>query len=419
MGATVPRSITLDFRLTVDRGIARLPRLVRPGRLCVLLSVIALPLLVWALLPVVSVGADSASLQRRIDRDRAAIDRHRRREGVLTTDITAYNRRIDSLQANISKLQARQDRIQGDLDAKRAELESIQEQLRIERAKLARLKARLAAAKVVLARRLREIYTADAPDIVTVLLNSHGFADLLERSEFMHRINEQDRVIMVAVKRAKDETTATTKRLAKLEDRAQKVAAAILGRRDEVAAVKGRLQSTQSGLADARAGKQGALDATRSSRRRLEEDVRAMQAQQARIQGDLAGGGPIRQGSGRFIWPVNGPITAPFCERRAWEACHPGIDIGASSGTPIHAADSGTVRIASNYGGYGNYTCIQHSASLSTCYGHQSSFAVSVGQNVSQGQVIGYVGCTGLCFGAHLHFEVRVNGSVVDPLGYL
>jgi murein DD-endopeptidase MepM/ murein hydrolase activator NlpD len=183
--------------------------------------------------------------------------------------------------------------------------------------------------------------------------------------------------------------------------------------------VKGRLVSTQSGLADARAGKQGALDATRSSRHKLEEDVRAMQAQQARIQGDLAGGGPIRQGSGRFIWPVNGPITAPFCERRAWEACHPGIDIGVSSGTPIHAADSGTVRIASYYGGYGNYTCIQHSASLSTCYGHQSSFAVGTGQNVSQGQVIGYVGCTGLCFGAHLHFEVRVNGSVVDPLGYL
>jgi murein DD-endopeptidase MepM/ murein hydrolase activator NlpD len=405
--------------LTVARRLARLPRFVRLRRLCVLLSVVALPLLAWALLPVVSTGADSASLQRRIDRDQATIDRRKRHEGVLTTDITAFNRRIDSLQANISKLQSREDRIQTDLDAKRAELTQIQEELRLERAKLARLKARLAAAKVVLARRLRKIYTADAPDIVTVLLDSHGFADLLERSEFMHRINEQDRVILVAVKKAKDDTIATTKRLARLADRAQRVAAAILARRDEVAAVKGRLVHTQSGLADARAGKQAALDSTRSSRQKLEEDVRAMQAQQTKIQGDLAGGGPIRQGSGRFIWPVNGPITAPFCERRAWEACHPGMDIGVPSGTPIHAADSGTVRIASYYGGYGNYTCIQHSASLSTCYGHQSSFAVSVGQNVSQGQVIGYVGCTGLCFGAHLHFEVRVNGSVVDPMGYL
>jgi murein DD-endopeptidase MepM/ murein hydrolase activator NlpD len=392
---------------------------VRLRRLCVLLSAVALPLVAWALLPVVSTGTDSASIQRRIDRANAAIDARKRHEGVLTTDITAYTRRIDALQGSISKLQAREDRIQADLDAKRAELARIQEQLRLERARLARLKARLAAAKVVLGRRLREIYTADAPDVVTVLLNSHGFADLLERTEFMHRINEQDRTIIVAVRTARDQTAATTRRLAKLEDRAQRVATAILARRDEVAAVKGRLQSTQAGLADARAGKRAALDRTRSSRHKLEEDVRAMQAQQARIQGDLSGGGPIRQGSGRFIWPVNGPITAPFCERRAWEACHPGIDIGVPSGTPIHAADSGTVRIAASYGGYGNYTCIQHTGSLSTCYGHQSAFAVGAGQSVSQGQVIGYVGCTGLCFGAHLHFEVRVNGSVVDPLGYL
>ena len=75
--------------------------------------------------------------------------------------------------------------------------------------------------------------------------------------------------------------------------------------------------------------------------------------------------------------------------------------------------------LAAPTSGYGNYTCIQHSASLSTCYAHQSRFAVSVGQSVSKGQVIGYVGCTGLCFGDHLHFEVRVNGQVTSPLSYL
>jgi murein DD-endopeptidase MepM/ murein hydrolase activator NlpD len=70
-------------------------------------------------------------------------------------------------------------------------------------------------------------------------------------------------------------------------------------------------------------------------------------------------------------------------------------------------------------GGYGNYTCIQHTGSLSTCYAHQSSFATSNGASVSQGQVIGHVGCTGHCFGDHLHFETRINGSPVDPMGYL
>jgi len=120
-----------------------------------------------------------------------------------------------------------------------------------------------------------------------------------------------------------------------------------------------------------------------------------------------------------MIWPVNGPITSPFCERRAWEDCHPGIDIGVPAGTPIRAADSGTVLVASMNGGYGNYTCIAHSSTLSTCYAHQSRFAATVGQNVSKGQVIGYVGCTGLCFGDHLHFEVRINGQVTNPLNYL
>jgi murein DD-endopeptidase MepM/ murein hydrolase activator NlpD len=116
---------------------------------------------------------------------------------------------------------------------------------------------------------------------------------------------------------------------------------------------------------------------------------------------------------------VSGTITSPFCEVRSYEACHPGIDIAVPSGTPIHAAAGGRVAIAGWVGGYGNYTCIQHSASLSSCYGHQSSIGVSVGQQVSQGQVIGAVGSTGHSTGPHLHFEARVNGSVVNPMNYL
>jgi len=101
-----------------------------------------------------------------------------------------------------------------------------------------------------------------------------------------------------------------------------------------------------------------------------------------------------------------------------WGRLHAGVDIAVPAGTPIRAADSGRVVLQGVVGGYGNYTCISH-GSLSTCYAHQSRFASSQGANVSQGQVIGYVGCTGHCFGDHLHFETRVNGSPVDPMGYL
>ena len=90
------------------------------------------------------------------------------------------------------------------------------------------------------------------------------------------------------------------------------------------------------------------------------------------------------------------------------------------AGTPIRAADSGTVVLMGWVGGYGNYTCIQHTASLSTCYAPPVELRrPRTGPSVSQGQVIGAVGCTGHCFGDHLHFETRVNGSPVDPMGYL
>jgi murein DD-endopeptidase MepM/ murein hydrolase activator NlpD len=152
----------------------------------------------------------------------------------------------------------------------------------------------------------------------------------------------------------------------------------------------------------------------------VREELEALQREQSRIERTiLDSSAPIRQGSGRFIWPVFGPITSPFCERRSWEACHPGIDIGVPAGTAIRAADTGQVVLARPQGGYGNLTCIAHTASLSTCYAHQSRILVSPGQVVMRGQVIGAVGCTGLCFGPHLHFEVRIQGRVVNPMAYL
>ena len=127
--------------------------------------------------------------------------------------------------------------------------------------------------------------------------------------------------------------------------------------------------------------------------------------------------GPIRRGSGDFIYPIDGAFTSPFGQR--WGRLHAGIDLAAPTGRPIRAAASGRVIIAAPTGGYGLYTCIAHNSSISTCYAHQSRFGAGVGEAVRQGEVIGYVGNTGHSFGAHLHFEVRVNGRPVDPMGYL
>src|SRR6185436_17696139 len=130
--------------------------------------------------------------------------------------------------------------------------------------------------------------------------------------------------------------------------------------------------------------------------------------------GGSGGGSPSAAG---FIWPVNGTLTSGFGWR--WGRMHEGIDIAAPTGTPISAAASGTVIYAGWMGGYGNLVVIDHGNGLATAYGHQSSIAVGSGTYVSQGQTIGYVGSTGHSTGPHVHFEVRVNGSPVDPLGYL
>jgi murein DD-endopeptidase MepM/ murein hydrolase activator NlpD len=267
-----------------------------------------------------------------------------------------------------------------------------------------------------------------------VVLNANGFADLLERSDFLRRISDADRRIVAIVKTAKRDATESAARLDALQQRKQAVAAAILARTEEVRQVRTSLVGTRTGYQRTRAGKQRALSSAREDRQNLEGKLTSLESEQRRIQAKLArvaaqqgGGGPlvagpVHAGSGGLIWPVNGPITSPFCERRAWESCHPGMDIGVPSGTPIRAAAAGTVALthgAGSSGGYGNFTCIQHSGSMSTCYAHQSSIGVSVGEHVSQGQVIGISGCTGRCFGPHLHFEVRINGAVTNPMNYL
>lgn len=399
----------------------------RPVR--VLLLFVLAPLVLWAALPLVSSASPEASvssLQNRIDSKQSQLDRVNGRAHVLTSDISRLTQRIDALQGTVATLQRREGAIQSDLDAKRAQLTKTQDQLRVVRGRLVVLRARLAHARTVLANRLVQLYESDQPDIVSVVLDAHGFADLLENGTYLQRIGQQDRQIIVAVRDAKAQMAAAATRLGTLEQRQQAIADQIQQRRNAVASVRLAVQGKRDAVAQVRSQQRALLGSVREHAHKLDNDIKILRAQQARIEATLRSGpgfggiapGPIR-GGGRFIWPVNGPITSPFCERRAWEACHPGIDIGVPSGTPIRAAGTGTVAIAGWVSGYGNYTCINHGGGFSTCYGHQSHIGVSVGQHVTQGQVIGLTGCTGLCFGPHLHFEVRINGAVTNPVNYL
>jgi murein DD-endopeptidase MepM/ murein hydrolase activator NlpD len=387
-------------------------------RLRLLIAAVALPLVLWAWLPV---PGGASSLSSRIQNKQHAVDARKAREGVLTADIQGYSSKIDSLQADITGLQTRESRLQADLDAKLARLSRIQADLRAERGKLARLRAKLVEGRRALAARLVDLYKADSPDLLGVVLNAHSFAELIESTEFARRIGRQDNRIITAVRVAKTESVRTEAHLDELSDDAREIAAVVQDRRDEVASIRGDLEVRRDQFAEARADKNTALASVRADREDLEGDLKELQEQEARIQAKLAGVsgpiGPVRSGTGGLIWPVNGPIVSGFGTR--WGRLHAGVDIAIPSGTPVRAAASGSVQIAGWVSGYGNYICIQHSGSLSTCYGHNTSLAVSAGQSVSQGQVISSSGCTGHCFGPHVHFETRINGAPVDPMSYL
>ena len=395
-------------------------------RVRVLILCVLVPLGLWGALPLVSSGASTARLADKIAETRSKISRKKGTERVLSSDIARWSSKIERLEGKIGSLQARQGEIEADLAAKKAELIEIQGALRSERARLARLRARLVVAQRMLERRLVEMYKADKPDALSVVLNSDGFAELLERGEFIGRIADADRNIVTVVRNAKRDAKRTEAKLDSLEERQRDITAAVEARRDEIAAVKMELIGTRVGYQKTREGKARALSSIREDREALEGHLDGLEKEQAAIQARLAtaqnaapssAAGPIKQGSGQLIWPASGPISSGFGMR--WGRLHAGIDVPLPNGTPLRAADGGRVMIAGWTGGYGNYTCIQHTGSLSTCYAHQASIGVGVGQNVTQGQVIGASGNTGNSTGPHLHFEVRINGSPVDPMGYL
>jgi murein DD-endopeptidase MepM/ murein hydrolase activator NlpD len=384
---------------------------------------ITLALGMYFLLPL---PAQTKPLPEKIGEARERVERKRGKERVLSTDISRYALRIRGLQGEIRSVSRRQARLEVEVNEKRAELEGIRDRLDRARIRLTELRARLIESQKTLAARLVAIYKDGDPDILSVVLDSTSFGDFLDRTEFLDRIADQDQKVITRVRRVKREVADLTEKLTGLETQAEAARNTILSKRNEVLVVKNRIVARRDELDQARDGRAAILARVRSSREHAEHDLASLERIQARVSaqvrsagagGAAPSGGPIRRGSGRFIWPVNGAVSSPFGQR--WGRLHAGIDISAGAGTPIRAAASGRVILQGPTGGYGNYVCVGHGGGISTCYAHLSRYGTSSGASVSQGQVIGAVGCTGHCFGDHLHFEVRVNGSPVDPLGYL
>ena len=289
------------------------------------------------------------------------------------------------------------------------------------------VRAQLKRALLSLREHLVAIYESGTPDILNVLIEAGGYEELVNRTEYLSRINGLDEAVVTRVRDLRDQVKRTVARLRSAKQRIEAARDAIAAEEQTLADARSAVQRRQSSLVAARRQREAALAKVGEREQELDGDVASIQAKlAARLAGTGSAplpAGPIRGGSGSgLIWPVDGPVVSGFGSRFGGAEFHEGIDIAVPSGTPIRAAAAGSVIFTepeSASGGYGNFTCIDHGGGLSTCYAHQESFAVAAGQQVAQGQVIGYSDCTGHCFGPHVHFEVRIDGAPTDPMGYL
>jgi murein DD-endopeptidase MepM/ murein hydrolase activator NlpD len=331
---------------------------------------------------------------------------------------------IRSLESQVGDVSMQLQTLQADLALHQQRLAKLNELFELRTRKLEFLRDQYEASIEKLNRRLVDIYESEQTDIVGVIFAAQDFDSMLDQVDYIKQIGDEDRRIATQVRDSRDQVTVERARTQ--EARASMLAEtqAIAVRTEQKRLVKETLVANQSSLAVARDQKRVSLDTLNAQERSEAEEIDALQAQSAAVAAKIqaaqaqsaSSGAAPSANPGGYQWPVSGPVTSPFGWR--WGRMHEGIDIAVPSGTPVHAAAAGTVIYAGWMEGYGNFVILDHGGGIATAYGHNTSLAVAVGQTVSQGQVIAYSGSTGHSTGPHVHFEVRVNGSAVDPLGY-
>ena len=254
-------------------------------------------LLCLCALAVVPAGAQDPGALR----EQAA--RARDRERSLSADVARLGATAARVERHLALLERRRAEVQADLERDRAKLAAVQADLRSERARLARLRARLAQARETLAERLVTRYKAADVDIASVVLGASSFSDLLERADFLKRIQQNDEEILVTVREARRDAVEETRRLARAEDRQRKVVAGLQARRNALASMTAAVAARREVLVRVRAARAAALRATRANRRRLEKRVRDAEAAIARA---ATAGAPASMPTGGWAipWPI-------------------------------------------------------------------------------------------------------------------
>mgnify|MGYP001167474163 CR=1 FL=1 len=346
----------------------------------------------------------------------------RARESVLTSDVTRFTTRIRAVQVRLAPVETRWRALNNELVVLRTRRQALTAQLDTETARLTRLIRELTRQRATLAKRISVAYRVGSPTILEVLLRSGSISEAASARENLERITDQDKGLITATRTNASDSRVTAARIKDTRNEVFRTETRVGTAEAEAAQAVQVIAAEKNNLVAARSARATLLSRVAGDRRQLEAEARGLRARSAKLAAQIQAGSANLPstvsvgGGGQFSWPVNGTLTSRFGPR--WGRMHEGIDIAAPTGRPIGAAAAGTVIVAGWGGGYGNLVVVSH-GSISTAYAHMSRIAVSNGQQVSRGTVLGAVGSTGHSTGPHLHFEVRVNGAPQNPINYL
>jgi murein DD-endopeptidase MepM/ murein hydrolase activator NlpD len=357
-----------------------------------------------------------------IERQRTALEQ---REELVRDGIERDTVRRALLTDELSELEAVLSEVQGRVDAARAALDAIQSRIDSHRRAIAHAEKLLERGIRDIQERARHMYKHGPASYLDMFADVEGFGDLIRRVAVVGNVVREDEREIVEVRQVRAEISDSLDELDQLEKEASAQLSVLNAERDRQAAITSDARGREQAVAGELAASYARLGSIEEQREQYDRESAELQAESFAIQAFLRGrgSGPAKVSPRGMIWPVNGPVTSGYGWREhpvlGGRRFHAGIDIGASTGTLIAAAGDGTVIFAGLKNGYGNTVIVDHGGGIATLYAHQSRIGSSVGQAVGRGDTIGYVGCTGYCTGPHLHFEVRVNGDPVDPMGWL
>lgn len=329
-------------------------------------------------------------------------------------DEQEYIKQVNILEGNLLDALTELDNLNKKLSQKKSQLDSTTVDLVLKEHELAEIEEKLVEKSKILNNRIASIYKNRHQDVLELLFESNNFLDFFSKFKLMNMLAQKDLEILKEMQNLRDETTAVKNAISELRDIEKQ-------QKSQLESLISEAEKKKRDIEGIYIEKKTLLSKTRANKEALIEMEKQLAAKEAEITKKLEA---LRYGAapGKFAYPTRGILTSGFGNRispyTGIVRFHGGIDIGADAGTPVIAAASGEVIQAEYMGGYGYTILIYHGGGFTTVYGHLSGFAVSEGQKVKQGQVIGYVGSTGFATGPHLHFEVRVNGIQKNPLNY-